>query len=171
MGISCLTNYDIQQLILSLILPKESYPSSKVLPLCRKSLLALWCCGGQIQVMRISTLADNFGLVRNSPALYLRCNFIYKALGIKAKCGWVYCGAWYATSSLVMTSIPAYWSRHKNRRQNLKHNRPCVQSRIEASIDPIVLYLPKSRILEFLIPKHTTKWRLCRLVPCLLPSS
>jgi hypothetical protein len=97
------------ELILSLILLKESYPSSKVLLLCRKSLLALWYCGGQIQVMfatRISTSADNFGLVRNNPARYLRCNFIYEALGIKAKCGWVYCSAWHATSSLVMTLIP-----------------------------------------------------------------
>ena len=59
------------ELILSLILVKESYPSSRALPLYRKSLLALWLLwrvnSGKI-AMRISTSADNFGLVRNSPA-------------------------------------------------------------------------------------------------------
>jgi hypothetical protein len=38
-------------------------------------------------------------------------------------------------------------------------NRPCIQSRIQASIDPIILHLPKSRVLEFLILKHNAKWR------------
>ena len=52
------------------------------------------------------------------------------------------------------------------------NNRPCIQSRIQASTDPIVLHLPKSRILEFLILKHTTKWRLiCYSRIAHLPSS
>ncbi len=38
------------ELILSLIFLKESFPSSKVSLLYKKSLSALWCCGGQIQV-------------------------------------------------------------------------------------------------------------------------
>ena len=50
------------------------------------------------------------------------------------------------------------WSRHENWKQNLEHNRPCIQTRIQASIEPIVSHLPKSRMLEIL--EHTAKWRL-----------
>jgi hypothetical protein len=62
----------------------------------------MWCCGGQNSsevATRISTLADNFGLVRNSPArpitliTYLRRNLIPEALGIKASSGWRHFGA------------------------------------------------------------------------------
>jgi hypothetical protein len=59
------------KLRLSLILLKESYLKSKTLTLCKKSLLAIWCyCGQNLSkvAMRISTSADNFSLVRNSPA-------------------------------------------------------------------------------------------------------
>jgi hypothetical protein len=45
------------------------------------------------------------------------------------------------------------WSRHENRIQNREHNKP--QSRIQASIEPIVSHLPTSRMLEIL--KHTAK--------------
>jgi hypothetical protein len=37
-----------------------------------------------------------------------------------------------------------YWSRHENRKQNLEHNRPYIQSRIQASIESIVSHLPKA---------------------------
>jgi hypothetical protein len=54
------------ELILSLILLKESYPRSKASILRRKSLLAMWCYSGQNSskvATWISTSADNFGLV------------------------------------------------------------------------------------------------------------
>jgi hypothetical protein len=48
---------------------------------------------------------DDFGWCKTT-LQYLRCNFNYEALGTKAKSGWRYCGAWCATSSLVITSMP-----------------------------------------------------------------
>ena len=59
------------KLILSLILLKESYLSSKALILYKKSLLATWCSSGQNSrkvATQICTSADNFGLVQNNPA-------------------------------------------------------------------------------------------------------
>ncbi len=49
-----------------------------------------------------------------------------------------------------------------------KQNELCIHSRVQASIDPIVSHLLKSRMLE--IFKNIAKWWLGRLVPCLLPS-
>ena len=68
-----------------------------------------------------------------------------------------------------MTSTPGVVSPGtKNRKKILEHNKPFIQSRIQASIDHIVSHFPKSWMLEIL--KRTAKWRLGRLAPCLLPS-
>jgi len=69
-----------------------------------------------------------------------------------------------------MTSMPGVVGPGtKIANETLNTTDPVSQSRIQASIDPIVLHFPKSRMLE--IFKHTAKWRLGRLVLCLLPSS
>jgi hypothetical protein len=66
------------KLILSLILLKESYRGSKALTLYRKSLLAMWYYSGRNLskvTTRISTSANNFGLVQNNstrPIIFTR---------------------------------------------------------------------------------------------------
>ncbi len=92
--IAFLNHSSTTDLTLYLMLLKESYLRSKALVLYKKSLLTMWCRGRQNSsevATRISTSADNFGLVRNSPArpiiTYLRRNLIPYALGTKTSSG------------------------------------------------------------------------------------
>jgi hypothetical protein len=57
---------------------------------------------------------------------------IYKALGIKAK-QWPEV-LWCMVRHIQLSNDFAAWPS-RSRHENLEHNRPCIQSRIQASID------------------------------------